>query len=95
MEIRCPRIEHICFSDRPSRSLPSNITLPESIVAGGVGTSRIIESAVTLFPHPDSPTIPNVRLSPSSKETPRTAWAALLRMAKETRRSLQDKQAML
>ena len=34
---------------------------------------RMTESAVTLLPLPDSPTIPSVRPSPSSRSTPSTA----------------------
>jgi hypothetical protein len=37
------------------------------------GNSRITESAVTLLPHPDSPTIPSVSPGNTSSETPSTA----------------------
>jgi hypothetical protein len=36
--------------------------------------SCMIESAVTLLPLPDSPTIPNVSPGPREKETPSTAF---------------------
>jgi hypothetical protein len=38
-----------------------------------LGLDRDIQSAVTLFPLPDSPTIPNVSPGSSEKETPSTA----------------------
>ncbi|MNT06890.1 hypothetical protein D3C72_1415730 [compost metagenome] len=39
---------------------------------GGVGTSRRIESAVTLLPQPDSPTTPSVRPARTVYDTPST-----------------------
>src|SRR5688500_8137210 len=40
---------------------------------GGCGTSPMMESAVTLLPQPDSPTMPRVRPGSSLKSTPSTA----------------------
>jgi hypothetical protein len=37
--------------------------------------SRMIESEVTDFPHPDSPTMPTVSRGMTSNETPSTARA--------------------
>ena len=37
------------------------------------GSSRMMDSAVTLLPQPDSPTMPSVRPGPSEKLTPATA----------------------
>jgi len=45
---------------------------PPTILPGG-GTRRIIERAVTLFPQPDSPTIPSVSPFLREKETSLTA----------------------
>src|SRR5215216_4314705 len=39
----------------------------------GVGTRRKMDSAETVLPHPDSPTIPSVLPRATSKETPSTA----------------------
>ena len=40
--------------------MPSNRIEPDTILPGGSGTSRAIDSAVTLLPQPDSPTRPRV-----------------------------------
>src|SRR5688500_13616745 len=40
---------------------------------GGCGTRPMIDSAVTLLPQPDSPTMPRVRPGSSLKSTPSTA----------------------
>src|SRR5436190_15894886 len=56
-----------------SRSSPSNSTSPAAMRPGGCGTRPMIESALTLFPQPDSPTIPSVRPRSSRKSTPSTA----------------------
>ncbi len=47
---------------------------PSSIFPGGCGMSRRSESAVTLFPHPVSPTRPSVSPSARSKSTPSSAF---------------------
>ena len=41
---------------------------------GGFGINRSTDSAVTLLPEPDSPTMPSVLPGRRSKPTPRTAW---------------------
>ena len=61
-----PRTSSSFLSESFVRSRPSNITEPETIFAGGFGIRPMIESAVTDFPQPDSPTIPSV--SPFSIE---------------------------
>ena len=73
IEMRLPRIARICASSRPSRSVPSSITEPPTILPGGSGTRRMIESAVTLLPQPDSPTIASVSPRPTVNETSSTA----------------------
>src|SRR5687768_2217682 len=55
------------------RSLPSNSTSPPAMRPGGCGTSPMMESAVTLLPQPDSPTMPSVRPRSRLKSTPSTA----------------------
>ena len=40
--------------------MPSKRIAPPTMRPGGVGTSRMIDSAVTLLPQPDSPTTPSV-----------------------------------
>src|SRR4249919_241265 len=56
-----------------TRSTPSNRISPLSIRPGGFGIRRSTDSAVTLLPDPDSPTIASV--SPGSRwnDTPSTA----------------------
>ena len=49
--------------------------IPPAQYPAGCGTSCMIDSAVTLFPDPDSPTSASVSPSARSKETPSTARA--------------------
>ena len=44
-----------------------------SMVFPGIGTKRIIDKAVQLFPQPDSPTSPTDSPLPMEKFTPSTA----------------------
>src|SRR5688500_10117671 len=67
-----PRRSRRRAGDAFSRSSPSSSTSP-AILPGGVGTRPMIDSAVTLFPQPDSPTMPKVRPRSSVKSTPSTA----------------------
>src|SRR5437660_8038266 len=68
-----PRRIRMRLSGSRSRSTPSNSTSPASMRPGGCGTRRMIESAVTLLPQPDSPTMPSVRPRARLKSTPSTA----------------------
>jgi hypothetical protein len=69
-----PRILRISPSGSLSRSRPSNqASLSAPISAGGMSSRRMIVSAVTLLPEPDSPTMPRVWPLPSEKSTPSTA----------------------
>src|SRR5262249_29370563 len=61
--------------DRRPGSRPATGLAPPGARRGG-GTSRITDSAVTLFPHPDSPTRPSTRPGSSRNETPSTARAS-------------------
>jgi hypothetical protein len=60
IDIRFPRMPRILSSSSASRSVPSSVTEPPTILPGGSGTSRMIDSADTLLPQPDSPTIASV-----------------------------------
>ena len=56
-----------------SKSSPSRTILPETMIPGGIGTRRIIDSIVTDLPEPDSPTIPRVSPFRRVKLIPSTA----------------------
>src|SRR5918994_261403 len=73
MAMSLPLIACIRFSLTSSRSWPSKRISPSGYSTGGLGLSCMTESAVTLFPLPDSPTIPSVSPGSSEKETPSTA----------------------
>src|SRR5688572_28292406 len=47
--------------------------LPPTMRPGGDATRRMMESDVTLLPHPDSPTTASVSPGATEKETPSTA----------------------
>ncbi len=67
MEISRPRTRRIPAGGSASRSRPWKITRPSTIFPAGSGTSRRIESAVTLLPLPDSPTSASVSPARTSK----------------------------
>src|SRR5690606_9431226 len=56
-----------------TRSWPWYSTAPPAILPGGDAISRMIDSAVTLLPLPDSPTTPRVLRAGISNDTPSTA----------------------
>ena len=85
IEIDFPRTPHIRFSGRASRSSPRNRISPPSTTAGGDGRSRRIDSAVTVLPHPDSPTSPTVSAGATEKETPKRARTVPSSVPKESR----------
>src|SRR3984893_14144277 len=68
-----PRTSRACASLKPSRSVPSRVIASAVTLPGGSGTSRMMESAVTLWPLPLSPTSPRISPSSRSNETPFTA----------------------
>ena len=72
--ISLPRTSSSSRSESFVRSRPWNITEPSTIRAGGFGISPISDSAVTDFPHPDSPTIPRVFPASTVKLIPSTAF---------------------
>ena len=71
--MRLPRSARISFSSSFSRSWPLNSIVPAVIWPPGAGTSRMIESEVTLLPEPLSPTMPSVSPASSEKLTSSTA----------------------
>ena len=62
--------------------------LAPAIRPGGCGISRMIDSILTLFPEPDSPTIPSVSPAAMSYVTPSTAWTTPSSVLNSTVRSL-------
>ena len=64
-----PRIRCISREDSLVSSCPWNNTLPAAMRAGGVGSSPMMVSAVTLLPLPLSPTMPRISPSLSEKDT--------------------------
>src|ERR1700709_1953300 len=56
IEMSFPRMPRISPSERSSRSRPLNGMLPDGWEAVGYGSSFRIDSALTDFPEPDSPT---------------------------------------
>src|SRR4051812_5050649 len=68
-----PRRSRIRAGGNLSRSSPSKSTSPPAMRPGGCGTRPMMESAVTLLPQPDSPTMPRVRPRSRRKSTPSTA----------------------
>ena len=59
MPISLPRIWRMSSSETVLISRPSSLMLPLTIDPP-VGSSLMIDSAVIVLPHPDSPTIPSV-----------------------------------
>src|SRR5712691_4914039 len=68
-----PRIDRTSSSSILRTSWPSNMIEPWTIFPGGCAMRRMRESAVTVLPHPDSPTSPSVSPAASSNDTPSTA----------------------
>ena len=60
---------------------------PRSIRPGGCGMSRMIESAVTDLPEPDSPTIPSVVPASTDNDSPLTARTIPSSVANDVARS--------
>src|SRR6185295_12328541 len=72
MPMRAPRTWRIASASLTPRSSPSSRMRPAVIRPGG-GTSRMMDSEVTLFPHPDSPTSPSTSPRSTVKLTRSTA----------------------
>ena len=73
MAMSPPRTRRISSSLSLRRSLPSSVIVPVGMRAGGISRRRMIVSAVTDLPHPDSPTMPMEPPLWTSKLTPSTA----------------------
>ncbi|MGY3425852.1 hypothetical protein ACVWZW_006356 [Bradyrhizobium sp. F1.13.4] len=71
MAMSLPRTSFMLASGSVSRSRPASRTLPSTRPVS-FGMSRMIESAVTLLPEPDSPTIATVSREAISNDTSRT-----------------------
>src|SRR5438128_1560719 len=81
MAIRAPRTRRIASASLASRSSPSKSTRPAATRPGG-GTSRMMDSEVTLFPQPLSPTSPRTSPRSMAKLTPSTARSTPCAVAK-------------
>src|SRR5487761_1119310 len=82
--ISAPRMRRSSELVAASRSLPSNLALPETRAPR---VSPTIVWVDTLLPEPDSPTMPSVRPASTVKLTPRTARSTPSCVAKDTCRS--------
>ena len=69
------RIADSCPSVRPTRFVPSNVTLPAAIMAGGASSWATANSSVD-FPQPDSPTMPRNSPRLTVNDTSSTARTA-------------------
>src|SRR5271166_6634704 len=66
------RIADSCLSVRPTRFVPSNLTVPAATWAGGASSWATANSSVD-FPQPDSPTMPRNSPLPTANDTSSTA----------------------
>src|SRR5260370_641219 len=82
-----PRTSRIAASLNPSRSRPARRIAPDTMRPGGEGTRRSTDSAVTLLPQPDSPTIARVSPGMTWNETPSTARTTPSRVKNQVLRS--------
>src|SRR6266508_3776441 len=73
MPISRPRTRRISSSPSVRRSRPLKMTWPPTMRPAGGATRRIMLSAVTDLPHPDSPTSATVSPASTSHDTPSTA----------------------
>ena len=82
MPISRPRTRRISSSPSLSRSRPLKRIWPPTMRPAGAATSRMMLSALTDLPHPDSPTSATVSPSRTSHDTPSTARTTPPRVAK-------------
>src|SRR5688500_5268276 len=87
MAISRPRTPRICSSESLSRSRPLKRIWPLSMRPAGSETRRMMESADTDLPQPDSPTSATVSPSCTSQVTPSTARTTPDDVRKVVRRS--------
>jgi hypothetical protein len=85
-----PRTRRISRSPSASSSSPWNRIEPAATRAGGFGSRPMIESAVTLLPLPDSPTMPSTSPSATSNPMSSTAGSSPRPLPKTTRRLRTD-----
>ena len=76
IEISLPRMPRMVASSTATRSTPSRRIEPPTMRPGGSATRRIRDSAVTLLPQPDSPTMASVSPRWSENDTPSTAFTS-------------------
>src|SRR5579863_6288460 len=88
IEISLPRMRCISFSPPLAELRPRKKISPPTIRPTSLSSSRMIESAVTLLPQPDSPTRPTVSPSAISKLTPLTALTSPSLVKNDVRKSL-------
>ena len=86
--ISLPRILRISGSVLVNKFWPRSEIEPPSMRPGGIGIKRMIESALTDLPEPDSPTMPSVEPLSTEYESPFTAPTKPSSVLKPTRRSL-------
>jgi hypothetical protein len=82
--IRSPRRSARSRSVSVSRSRPSKVAEPATIRAGGVGSSPMRASDVTLLPQPDSPTMQRVLPLRTEKLTSSTTFTPFGAPSKRT-----------
>ena len=80
IETSLPRTRRIAASSSARSSVPSRRTEPPTMRPGGSATRRMSESAVTLLPQPDSPTMARVSPRPRVNETRSTAFTVPARV---------------
>src|SRR5262245_22028799 len=73
MAISLARMPFIASGGSGTRSRPRHRIWPATMRPGGIGTSFKIDMAVTVLPHPDSPTTPKVSPLATVRSTPSTA----------------------
>src|SRR5688572_5948686 len=86
IEMRSPRRSRIASAGSSRRLRPSKLISPPAMRPGGCGISPMIDSAVTLLPQPDSPTMPSVRPDSTLKLTSSTARSSAPSTRKLVRR---------
>jgi len=87
--IASPRSERRSVAPSPRSDRPPRRTSPDT--SPFAGSSPRAARKVTLFPEPDSPTIPTVSPAWTVRLTPRTAWTFGPPVRKATRRSSSSK----
>ena len=87
MPISWPLMSSIASSGNGTRSRPFRITCPPTMRAGGSGSRRMIDSADSDLPQPDSPTTATVSPAPTVRLSPSTAFISPRRVNSVVRSS--------